>query len=126
MYLVTGATGHVGGPLVQHLSEAGVPVRAFCRHPERGSFPSEVETVAGEMGDAGAARKALAGVSHLKDYGHALDSVVTWTLSPGRDGGTHLKLVHDGFRQQNLFAFENMSHGWVTAGESIERVLGEL
>jgi uncharacterized protein YndB with AHSA1/START domain len=29
--------------------------------------------------------------------GQALDSVVTWILEPTADGGTRLRLVHDGF-----------------------------
>jgi len=65
MYLVTGATGHVGRPLVARLAAAGEPVRAFCRHPERGAFPSSVELAAGDISDPEAARRALQGVTRL-------------------------------------------------------------
>jgi nucleoside-diphosphate-sugar epimerase len=35
MYLVTGATGHVGSPLARQLHERGHSVRAFVRQPDR-------------------------------------------------------------------------------------------
>lgn len=45
-------------------------------------------------------------------YGSKLDSEVTWTLTPV-EGGTHLRLVHDGFEfPGNKVAFEMMSPGW--------------
>lgn len=65
MILVTGATGSVGRPLVDALRAAGAPVRAFCRHPEKGGFPADVETVAGEMADEVAVREALRGVGEI-------------------------------------------------------------
>src|ERR1700761_7330307 len=43
--LVTGATGNVGRPLVNHLVEAGVPVRAVTRNPDNAQFPPGVEVV---------------------------------------------------------------------------------
>ncbi len=44
--------------------------------------------------------------------GGELDTVVTWTLAPGGNGGTRLHLSHSGFTEKNRFAFENMSQGW--------------
>ena len=41
-----------------------------------------------------------------------LDSTVTWTLSPGENGGTKLRLDHDGFTDANGFAFDAMGKGW--------------
>jgi uncharacterized protein YbjT (DUF2867 family) len=43
--LVTGATGNVGRPLVTHLADAGVAVRAVTRHPETADFPAGVHVV---------------------------------------------------------------------------------
>ena len=45
-------------------------------------------------------------------YGSRLDSVVTWTLTPEKDG-TRLRLVHAGFRSPgNDFAYDAMKPGW--------------
>ena len=45
-------------------------------------------------------------------YGSRLDSVVTWTLIPEKDG-TRLRLVHAGFRSPgNDFAYDAMKPGW--------------
>jgi len=42
------------------------------------------------------------------------------------DGGTHLKLVHDGFVfPGNKFAFDAMSPGWGRVMDSIARVTGQ-
>ncbi|MDT5006584.1 MAG: hypothetical protein QOJ24_3760 [Mycobacterium sp.] len=43
--LVTGATGNVGRPLVEHLAHAGVQVRAVTREPGSAGFPAGVEVV---------------------------------------------------------------------------------
>lgn len=44
--------------------------------------------------------------------GSVLDSVVTWTLSP-TDAGTHVRMVHSGFRSPEADkAYNAMSHGW--------------
>jgi NAD(P)-dependent dehydrogenase (short-subunit alcohol dehydrogenase family) len=39
MYLVTGATGHVGGAVARQLHEQGHSVRALVRHPSRAASP---------------------------------------------------------------------------------------
>ena len=43
--LVTGATGNVGRPLVEHLADAGAHVRAVTREPDIAGFPAGVEVV---------------------------------------------------------------------------------
>jgi uncharacterized protein YndB with AHSA1/START domain len=58
-------------------------------------------------------------------YGSRLNSEVTWTLTEV-EGGTHLKMVHDGFVfPGNRFAHEAMGPGWGRAMESIARVTAE-
>jgi uncharacterized protein YndB with AHSA1/START domain len=58
-------------------------------------------------------------------YGSVLDTVVTWTLTPVA-GGTHLRMVHAGFRSpENDFAFNAMSPGWSRILQSIPRVIVE-
>jgi len=56
-----------------------------------------------------------------------LDSVVTWTLTPKDDGGTHLRLDHDGFTANDSFAYEGLGHGWRGGvADSLRRVLDSI
>ncbi len=65
------------------------------------------------------------GDDRLKDYGHMLDTVVTWTLTPTATG-TKLLFEHEGFRDADAFAYEAMGGGWKKMGPGIDRVLGGL
>jgi uncharacterized protein YbjT (DUF2867 family) len=47
--LVTGSTGRVGRMVVDHLLDAGVPVRALTRQPATACFPAAVEVVGGDL-----------------------------------------------------------------------------
>jgi hypothetical protein len=52
VYLVTGATGHVGGPVARQLYEQGHSVRALVRDPSRAaSLPAGIELAAGNLDD---------------------------------------------------------------------------
>ncbi len=53
-------------------------------------------------------------------YGSALDSVVTWTLTPA-PGGTRLRMEHRGFGAQNAAAYDAMSQGWPHVLERLEQ-----
>jgi uncharacterized protein YndB with AHSA1/START domain len=54
--------------------------------------------------------------------GSVLDSVLTFTLTPV-EGGTRLRMVHDGFvSPQNDAGYDAMSQGW----RSIVRRIGEI
>jgi uncharacterized protein YndB with AHSA1/START domain len=60
------------------------------------------------------------------DYGSALDSVLTITLTP-TSSGTHMKLVHDGFvSPQNDAGFVAMSSGWGTIIKRIAALIDEI
>jgi len=63
------------------------------------------------------------GSTDLEKYGAALDTVVTWTLTATKQGGTLLRLVHAGFSEKNGFALEAMGKGW---REMVERRIGEV
>ncbi|MFK0256387.1 NAD(P)H-binding protein [Streptomyces sp. NPDC090445] len=66
MILVTGATGTIGRALVEELRSHGAgPVRALTRDAARASFPEGVETVRGDLADAGSVKPALEGVRSL-------------------------------------------------------------
>ena len=50
--------------------------------------------------------------------GVPLDTVVTWTLAPA-DGGTRLRMEHDGFGPGNGYAYQGAKGGWERAVERI-------
>ncbi|REE95612.1 NAD(P)H-binding protein [Thermomonospora umbrina] len=58
--LVTGATGKVGGAVVNRLHAAGVPVRALVRR--EADLPEGVQAVRGDLGDPASLDAALEGV----------------------------------------------------------------
>ncbi len=58
-------------------------------------------------------------------YGTRLISVVTWTLTPA-EGGTRLRMEHDGFGPGNAFAYEAMSGGWARIAGKISELAGQL
>ena len=67
------------------------------------------------------------GSDELDGYGGRLDTVVTWTLTPTKSGGTLLRLEHSGFTARNAFAVENMGKGWRgKVGERIAQLLVTL
>lgn len=49
IYLITGATGTVGGYIVDELLAKGHRVRVLTRHPAKADFPDEVEVVTGDL-----------------------------------------------------------------------------
>ncbi len=63
------------------------------------------------------------GSQKLEGYGHELDTVVTWELTPTADGGTRLHLEHSGF-DPDSFAFKAMGQGW--RGKVAEKITQAL
>lgn len=63
--LVTGATGKVGGQVVQQLVEHGAQVRALVRDPATARLPDGVSVVRGDLTDVDSLRDALAGVDRV-------------------------------------------------------------
>ena len=63
--LVTGATGNVGGQVIQHLVNHGADVRALVRDPSKANFPAGVAVVKGDFLDVDSLRTAFDGVSTL-------------------------------------------------------------
>jgi uncharacterized protein YbjT (DUF2867 family) len=66
MILVSGASGNIGGVVVQELLRAGAQIHALTRDPGRmaGLLP-QVDAVAGDFGDPASLVAALAGVQQL-------------------------------------------------------------
>src|SRR3546814_15070283 len=69
--LVTGATGTVGGHVVEQLVKRGADVRALVRDPSKADFPAEVGVVQGDLLDVDSLRSGFQGVSTLFQIGRA-------------------------------------------------------
>ena len=66
MYLVTGATGNVGGPLARQLHQQGHGVRALVRDPSRAaSLSAGIELAVGDLDDPESVSKAVQGVEAI-------------------------------------------------------------
>jgi len=63
--LVTGATGNIGGQVIQHLVNDGGDVRALVRDPSKANFPAGVAVAKGDFLDVDSLRSAFDGVSTL-------------------------------------------------------------
>jgi 2-alkyl-3-oxoalkanoate reductase len=72
--LVTGASGRLGGALVEQLVARGQRVRALCRRPPTGGplRHPRVDVVLGDLGDAAAVDAAVGGVSTVYHAGAAM------------------------------------------------------
>lgn len=71
--LVTGATGRVGGLVVDELLRTGVSVRALTRRPDQAALPDGVEVVAGDFTDPASLAPALDGAGAV---------FLVWTAGP--------------------------------------------
>jgi len=68
------------------------------------------------------------GGSHdLPGFGHYIDTVVTWTLSP-LPNGTHVRLEHSGFAPDAAAVYEIMNgeSGWHAVVNRLAKVVVEL
>ncbi|WP_250030782.1 NAD(P)H-binding protein [Paractinoplanes maris] len=63
MFVVTGATGNVGGEVVTGLVDRGVPVRALVRNPSAVAPVEGVEFVQADLTDPASARAAMSGAA---------------------------------------------------------------
>jgi uncharacterized protein YbjT (DUF2867 family) len=71
--LLTGATGYVGGRLLERLEAREVPLRCLTRRPEAlGGTGRRTEVVAGDVGDPAALDRAMAGVEVAVYLVHAM------------------------------------------------------
>jgi uncharacterized protein YbjT (DUF2867 family) len=73
MELVTGATGYVGGRLLERLAAEGRPLRALARYPSRLAAPGAVEVVAGDLVRDIGLEEALEGVSTAYYLVHSME-----------------------------------------------------
>src|SRR3954451_11283787 len=73
MELVTGATGYVGGRLIERLVREGRPVRALARDPSRLAGVEGVEAVAGNLVLDNGLEAALGGVETAYYLVHSME-----------------------------------------------------
>jgi uncharacterized protein YndB with AHSA1/START domain len=64
-------------------------------------------------------------LSYTWVVGEMLDTVVTFTLTP-TPGGTHLSLVHGGFREEQKRNAGGARYGWRMMGERLVHLLGRI
>jgi uncharacterized protein YbjT (DUF2867 family) len=73
--LVTGATGYIGGLLVPRLLDAGLPVRALARNPDKlatAPWRDDVEVARGDLTDAASLTEAFDGVDVVYYLVHSM------------------------------------------------------
>ena len=104
--LVTGATGYVGGRLIERLLREGRPVRALARNPARLDAPSEVEAVKGDLVTGRGLDRALYGASVAYYLVHSMEPAA------GASGD---------FSSRDRIAAENFAAAALAAG--VERVV---
>ncbi len=104
MILVTGATGFIGGHLVETLCASGEPVRCLLRRPAHTALPSAAETVLADLSRPDSLHQALDGVDvviHLAGTTKALAPAGYYTGNAGTArnlalaaAGRPLRFVH--------------------------------
>ncbi len=104
--LVTGATGYVGGRLIERLLREGRAVRALARNPARLDAPSEVEAVKGDLVTGRGLERALYGASVAYYLVHSMEPAA------GASGD---------FSSRDRTAAENFAAAALAAG--VERVI---
>jgi uncharacterized protein YbjT (DUF2867 family) len=76
MELVTGATGYVGGRLIERLAREGRPLRALARDPSRFEPMPGVDTVAGDLVRDTGLEAALDGIETAYYLVHSMEAGV--------------------------------------------------
>jgi uncharacterized protein YbjT (DUF2867 family) len=87
MFLVTGATGTIGRPLVDLFVDEGVKVRAVTRHPQATGLPAEVEAVEADPSRPGTIAPFLDGVTAVFLHPRAVGLAAVDLLALARERG---------------------------------------
>jgi uncharacterized protein YbjT (DUF2867 family) len=77
MDLVTGATGYVGGRLIERLVRGGRPVRALARDPSRLDAVADIDAVAGDLVRDTGLDAALDGIETAYYLVHSMERAAT-------------------------------------------------
>ena len=110
MELVTGATGYIGGRLIERLVAEGRPVRALARDPARLGATPGVEGAQGDVVSGAGLREALDGCRVAYYLIHS--------MAPAKDGS--------GFADTDRLAAENFAAAAAEAGVKRIVYLGGL
>lgn len=103
MELVTGATGYVGGRLVERLLREGRAVRALARDPSRLQRRTGLEAVEGDLLTGAGLERALDGCDHAYYLVHSMEP------APGANSDS-------GFASRDRAAAENFAAAAQAAG----------
>lgn len=87
MYLITGATGIIGRPLVEVLHAEGVPVRAVTRNPRTANLPAGVEVIDADPSRPDTLARHLDGVTGLFLHPRAAGLAGAELLALAKDRG---------------------------------------
>ena len=101
---MTGATGYIGGRLVERLLDEGRPVRALARQPERLPTRPDVEVAAGDVVSGEGVAAALDGCSAAYYLVHSMEAA-----------GPDSPDLAD-FAARDRLAAENFAHAAAEAG----------
>jgi uncharacterized protein YndB with AHSA1/START domain len=68
------------------------------------------------------------GHEELKRFGHYIDTVATWTITPNEDGGTHFRFDHEGFGTEPEMdgCFEEMSKGAASICRTLNKMMPDF
>ncbi|MFB3788905.1 MAG: NAD-dependent epimerase/dehydratase family protein [bacterium] len=78
--LITGATGYLGGAILQEAHRQGYDLRALCRRePEPGTFPDRMEVCLGDINDLSSLTGAVSGCEAVI---HTAGLVSIWRRDP--------------------------------------------
>src|SRR4051812_23743584 len=116
MELVTGATGYVGGRLLERLAREGRPLRALARDPARLARLDGVEAVAGDVVRDTGLEAALDGVSTAYYLVHSMEPAAGAVAAGANGNGSR-----GGFGARDRTAARNFARAAVAAG--VERIV---
>jgi uncharacterized protein YbjT (DUF2867 family) len=89
--LVTGATGNVGRHLVTQLLDAGQPVRALVRHPDKATgLDARAEMVVGDLDEATTLAPAVSGVRAIYAVAFLTSQIENLVAAARSAGAEHL------------------------------------
>ena len=105
LVLLTGATGYVGGRLLEALTDRGIRVRCLARRPEhlRARAGASVDVVAGDVGDAASLETALQGVQTAYYLIHAMGSTERFEEEDRRGAANFARAARDARVQRLIY-----------------------